>query len=385
MIINLKNNEFIFKLYVFLSTFARNLVEVFVPIILYKNGFSFKQVILYFLLTNFFCLLWDYSCVLLSKKYSNKILSLISMISFFLLQFILSSIKINTFYLILVALLYSLYRQTYWISRRFYSFKILRGGEISKKYSIISIINQIGVVVSVYIGSLILDYINVSVLTIVSVIIFIISVIILFLLRFDHEKNDEKIHFFKTLKTIPKQDLCHFGFYELLNIIKFLFALYIFIYIKNNYQTIGIISIVINISIMMFSYFYAKYIDKNIDKNRNLLQVSILLVVLTFILKANVTNYLIIIVSFIEGMTFKMYEISFNSRLYVLSKKYEYYNFNMVYEIVLNFFRTIVMFILFMSNFDLRTMIYFTLLVIIMGVFIEFKDVNIDKYKVVDK
>ena len=136
---------------------------------------------------------------------------------------------------------------------------------------------------------------------------------------------------------------------------------------------------------MMFSYFYAKYIDKNIDKNRNLLQVSILLVVLTFILKANVTNYLIIIVSFIEGMTFKMYEISFNSRLYVLSKKYEYYNFNMVYEIVLNFFRTIVMFILFMSNFDLRTMIYFTLLVIIMGVFIEFKDVNIDKYKVVDK
>ena len=57
----------------------------------------------------------------------------------------------------------------------------------------------------------------------------------------------------------------------------------------------------------------------------------------------------------------------------------------MVYEIVLNFFRTIVMFILFMSNFDLRTMIYFTLLVIIMGVFIEFKDVNIDKYKVVDK
>ena len=378
---SLKKNESKFKIYVFLSTFARNLIEVFIPIILYKSGFSLSQVILFFLLVHVFSILWDYPCVLVSKKYSNKVLSLIGMFSFFFLQFVLCFISINIWYLILVALLFSLYRQAYWMARRFYNFKILRGKELSKKYSIICIINQLGIVFSTYLGSLILDYVSVNILTIISIIIFLVSIIILFLLNFNHEKNNEKIQLFKTLKTIPKSNMVHFGIYELLNVVKFLFALYIFIYIKDNYQTIGIINIVTNVSIMLFSYFYGKYIDKN----KNLLQLSILLVVLTFIFKANTTNYFIIIISFIEGMTTKMYEISLNSCLYNLSKKYEYYNYNFAYEIVLNSFRTVVMFILFISKFDLRSMIYITLLIIIIGVFIDFKDVSIEKYKVVDK
>ncbi len=377
----LKNNERIFKNYVFLSTFARNLVEVFIPIILYKNGFSLRDVILYYFLANLFSILWDYPCALLSKKYNNKVLAFIGMVAFFLLQYILNFIEINTYYLILIAILYSLYRQAYWMSRRFYNFKILRGGEISKKYSVISIINQLGVVISAYLGSLILDYVSVTALTIISVFIFLLGIINLFFLKFDHEKNNDKLHLLSTLKSIPKADLIHFGLYELLTVVKFLFALYIFIYIKNNYQTIGIINVVTNISIMLFAYFYGKYIDKK----KNLLKLSILLVVLTFLFKANITNYLIIIISFIEGITTKMYEISLNSCLYNLSKKYEYYNYNLMYEVVLNTFRTVLMFIIFIFNFDLRTMIYISLLVIIVGVFINFKDVDIGKYKIVDK
>ena len=377
----LKNNERIFKIYVFLSTFARNLVEVFIPIILYKNGFAFKDVILYYLLANLFSILWDYPCVLLSKKYNNKVLAFIGMVSFFALQYILNFVQINMCYLVIVSLLYSLYRQAYWMSRRFYNLKILRGGEISKKYSVISIINQLGVVISAYLGSLVLDYVSVAALTIISVCIFLLSIVILFFLKFDHEKNSDKLHLLSTLKSVPKADLVHFGLYELLTVVKFLFALYIFIYIKDNYQTIGIINVVTNISIMLFAYFYGKFIDKK----KNLLKLSILLVVLTFLFKANVTNYLIIIISFIEGITTKMYEISLNSCLYNLSKKYEYYNYNLMYEVVLNTFRTALMFILFIFNFDLRTMIYISLLIVILGVFINFKDADIEKYKIDDK
>ena len=36
-----------FDLYVFLSTFARNLIEVFIPMILYKSGYTLKEVIIY--------------------------------------------------------------------------------------------------------------------------------------------------------------------------------------------------------------------------------------------------------------------------------------------------------------------------------------------------
>ena len=44
------SNQKKFNLYVFLSTFSRNLIEVFIPIILYKFGYSLKEVVFYFLI-----------------------------------------------------------------------------------------------------------------------------------------------------------------------------------------------------------------------------------------------------------------------------------------------------------------------------------------------
>ena len=41
-------NQKKFNIYVFLSTFARNLVELFIPIILYKFGYSVEEVLFYF-------------------------------------------------------------------------------------------------------------------------------------------------------------------------------------------------------------------------------------------------------------------------------------------------------------------------------------------------
>ena len=42
------NNQKKFGIYVFLSTFSRNLIEVFIPVILYKFGYELKEVIIYF-------------------------------------------------------------------------------------------------------------------------------------------------------------------------------------------------------------------------------------------------------------------------------------------------------------------------------------------------
>ena len=92
------NNQKKFSLYVFLSTFARNLIEVFIPIILYKFGFSLKEVILYFLLVNFFSLILSYPCIYISNKYNNKVLGIIGIISFAILQILLNFIyKSNLF------------------------------------------------------------------------------------------------------------------------------------------------------------------------------------------------------------------------------------------------------------------------------------------------
>ena len=80
------SNQKKFGLYVFLSTFSRNLIEVFIPVILYKFGYSLKEVIYYYLLTNVFSLVLTYPIIYLSNRFNNKILSIIEIILFVLLQ-----------------------------------------------------------------------------------------------------------------------------------------------------------------------------------------------------------------------------------------------------------------------------------------------------------
>lgn len=370
----MNSNQKKFSVYIFLSTFARNLIELFIPIILYKYGYSLKEVILYYLFVNIFSVLITHPIIKMSKKYSNKILVIIGFISFFILQILLNNLKYNVYYLIILAFLFALYRRGYWISRRFYNLKIMKKEKISSTYSLISIFNQIAVIISSYIGAILLDFFTINLLNILSMIIYVISMIPLFLLKFNYEKNNIKLDFIGTIKKIPKQNLYLFGSYELINVLKFLFPLYLFIYVKDTYQVVGIINVITNLSIIIFAYFYGK----KLDGNKNYLKLSIILTVIVYFLKANSTFYLLIIISFLEGIFTKMYELSISKEFYVLSKQFEYYNYNYIYEFIQNIFRTIVVLVLFLFGNNLKSMIYIVLLFIILGALFNFKQV---KYK----
>ena len=370
------SNQKKFGLYVFLSTFSRNLIEVFIPVILYKFGYSLKEVIFYYLLTNVFSLVLTYPIIYLSNRFNNKILSIIGIISFVLLQISLNFIRQSYIYLILLALFFALYRRGYWISRRYYNLEVIKKDKISTTYSIISILNQIAVIVSAYIGGLVLDYISIKVLTIIAIVLFALSVIPLLLLKFEHEKNTYKLNLRQTIKEVPTSDIYLFGSYELINVVKFLIPLYLFIYVKNNYQTIGIVNLITNVSIIIFTFMFGKKLDKS---NKNYLLFAIILTTLIYILKINTFGIVLLIVSFLEGIIIKMYELSISKNFYTLSKKFEYYNYNLLYEFTQNLFRSIVVFLLFISNFNIKNMVYITLLFIFIGVFLQKRNTEVDK------
>ena len=112
------SNQKKFNMYVFFSTFARNLIEVFLGTILYKAGFSVHEVILYYLMMHVFSLLLAYPCVKFSKVFSNKILSFIGIGAFIVQQVLLNTIVVEIWYLIILSFLYALYRRCYWVARR---------------------------------------------------------------------------------------------------------------------------------------------------------------------------------------------------------------------------------------------------------------------------
>lgn len=363
------SNQKNFNLYVFFSTFARNLVELYIPILFYKAGYDLPSIMIYFLLIHFISLLLDYPCIYLSKKFDNRVLSIVGIIAFCLLQILLNIKMIGIFSIILIAFVYALYRRGYWIARRYYNLKVIHKDDISKSYSIISIINQIGVIVSSYIGALFLDYFSLKILTVISIVLFLFSVIYLYKLKFTHEKNDIKIDLFKTLKKIPKEDIFLFGTYELTTVVKLIFPLFLYLYVKDTFQTVGLLTLFTNLATILFAYFYGK----KVNGKKNFLTLSLVLVVLVFFMKCNVTGILLVIVSFFEGIVGKMHEISMSKEFYALSKKFEYYNYNLAYEVIQNISRTLMTLVLLIFVKDLKIMIYITLLVMLSGVFVKFK------------
>ena len=363
-----------FNIYVFLSTFSRNLIEVFIPLILYKNGYNLKDVMLYYFLVNVFSLILSYPCLVIAKKSNYKILSIIGIIAFSIMQIMLNSIKYSVLYIFVLSFLFALYRRGYWISRRYYNLNVMSNKNISVSYSIISIINQIGVITSAYIGSLILDFISIKVLTVISILLFLISILPLCFIKIKEKNVSKKMELLKTMKSISFQNLYIFGTYELLNVIKFLFPLYLVIYVKNTYQTVGILSLFTNLATLIFAYVYGK----SINWKKSYLKLSIFLVVFVYLLKANNTSYWLVLISFLEGIFTKMYEISVNSEFYRLSKNFEYEKYNFAYEIIQNLIRSIVTFILLITVKDLKLMIYITLLIIATGIFLKNKHMDID-------
>ena len=61
-------NQKNFNLYVFLSTFSRNLIEIFIPILLYKSGYGLKDVLYYYLIVSISRIILTYPSV----KFANK-------------------------------------------------------------------------------------------------------------------------------------------------------------------------------------------------------------------------------------------------------------------------------------------------------------------------
>ena len=350
----MENNKKNFNRYIFLSTFARQLVEVFIGTILFKAGFNLRSVLCYFLLVNVFSTLIAYPLTALSKRYSNKLLTVMGIVNFILVQVALNYVTLNHMYLIILALLYALYRRCYWLSRRYYTLQIIEKQNISKNYSWISIINQIAVLVSGYIGSLLLEYVNIHVITGISSLLLLIGLYCIFKLDFEYEMNDTKLKLIETFKITHIGSIIHIGCYELQNVLQFLLPLYIIIYVKNTYTAVGLINLLAQLATIIFVYAYGTLIDKE----KNYLKFSLIIFVISKILQVNSYGLTLFIITFITGLTSKMYEQSNSKEMLILSKNYEYHNYNLMYEFSQNVFRSVAIAICIFFVSDIRVMIY---------------------------
>ena len=367
----MENNRKMFNRYVFLSTFARNLIELFIGTILFKAGFNLKDVIFYYLFVNVFSFFIAFPCIRIAKKHSNKILTILGIVSFISVQVALNYIRINKWYLLILAFLYALYRRAYWMSRRYYTLQVIDKKNTSKEYSFVSIMNQLALLLSSYVGSLLLEYVSINIITYLSIMILIVGLYFVYRMDFEYEINKTKINLLETIKITPISSLISIGCYELQNVITFLLPLYIVIYVKNTYTAVGLINLLAQLATIVCVYAYGLLINKD----KNYLKFSILFLIVFKLLQVNTYGIVLFIITFISGLATKMYEQSFNKELLILSKNYEFHNFNLLYECTQNIFRIIAVGICLLFINDIKVMLYFTLAMIAIPLLVKFKTV----------
>ena len=370
----MEENRKQFNRYIFLSTLARSLIDVFIGTVLFKSGFSIKDVILYYLFVNIISFIITFPCVSIARKYSNKVLIILGIIFFSLLQVSLSFIRLNILYLIIVAFLYAGYRRCYWASRRYYTLQVIDKNNISKEYSFISIASQIASIIASYLGAVLLEYVSINVITLISIFLLLISIFCISKIHIPNNNKKRTTSLIKTLRITPISSMIHIGCYELQNVLTFLLPLYIIIYVRNTYTAVGIINLSAQLATIIFLYGYGVLIDKN----RNYLKFSIIFLLIFKLLQVETSSILLFTVTFISGLATKMYEQSFHKELVILSKNYDFNTFNLMYETIQNVFRIIVVLIFYFFISDVKIMIYITIGTIAVSLLFKFKT-NIKK------
>lgn len=350
------SNQIKFNIFSFISIFARSLLEVFISLYLFKNGFSIKSVLTFYLLENGFAFFISYLFVKIGEKYKYSTVMFIGIFSFIVLQIVLNNIVHSYMYIILISFLYSLYRRGYWVSRRYYITDIIPQRNSSESFSILMIVSEIASIISGYFGGFLLDSFNILSLTIISSVLLVISVIPL--IKIKTKTSNKKIELIKNLKKYDKRNYVAFSLYEINNLLTFIFPIYIAMYIKDSYIMASSINAISNLAIIVFILVYGRIIKK-----RNYFVISSALFVFISISKLFFLNYFIFVFYFIEGLIKKMQEQSVNKIYFENRRGMDLTHYNLIYQLTESLVRVVVVLPLLFIN-DIKMMILFILLFI---------------------
>ena len=350
------SNQIKFNIFSFISIFARSLLEVFISLYLFKNGFSIKSVLTFYLLENGFAFFISYLFVKIGEKYKYSTVMYIGIFSFIVLQIVLNNIVHSYMYIILISFLYSLYSRGYWVSRRYYITDIIPQRNSSESFSILMIVSEIASIISGYFGGFLLDSFNILSLTIISSVLLVISVIPL--IKIKTKTSNKKIELIKNLKKYDKRNYVAFSLYEINNLLTFIFPIYIAMYIKDSYIMASSINAISNLAIIVFILVYGRIIKK-----RNYFVISSALFVFISISKLFFLNYFIFVFYFIEGLIKKMQEQSVNKIYFENRRGMDLTHYNLIYQLTESLVRVVVVLPLLFIN-DIKMMILFILLFI---------------------
>lgn len=353
-----------YNIFIMLSTIARNMVEIFSSVLLYKMGYSLKEILLFFTILYFVGGIISVIVIYLTKYINAKYILILSSIIFSGSFYFMSTMDKTISNLIIFSIIYGVGCYSYHSLRHYFAIKAM-DKEKKKEIGSILIFSNIGLIVAPIIVSYVTKKLSLIVLAIIVIILSVLAIIPLF--KLDIKESNIPIKYQK----IEKNKLLFFILEQAKVINLSLQPLYLYLFINNKIEYVGIFNAIMGVSACVFIYFFVRKIDDNkYFKYLNILFCVILL------LKLNITSkYLILVIGFFEGLGIKMFEIVSAENIYNIRKDTNIKGYIVLVEIIFCFTRSIFCLIGYFIN-DIKIILYISIVLIFIISFIKRKEVK---------
>lgn len=359
-----------YNIFTFVTIFAKLLIEVFIPLILYNMNFTIKEIILFLIIKHALCTIFLPITKLVIKKKSTTFLMIISSILFTLSYIYLNFLTKNLFKLLIFTTLLSMYLTFYWVGRHTYALSIIEDKKATDNTSLYTIFTILGGLFSTYLGSILIEKTSYLFLSIIVLFLMLISIIPL--TKIIPKKETNEIKLITIITSFPKRNYIFTFLDQLRFVLVTIFPLYIYLNINKSYKYIGIINIVSGLGSIIYIYILKKLMDKN---KSDYLSSSLLYLAITYTLKLLTKNNIIfLIIVFFEGIFRSVVDLITLRNTYVYSKNYTRLNYTIFTEGINNIGRVIILTLFYITNISLEKIILICILGILINIFIKYDD-----------
>lgn len=353
-----------YNIFIMLSTIARNIVEVFSSVLLYKMGYTLKEILLFFTILYFIGGIISVIVIYFTKYINAKYILILSSIIFSISFYYMSIMDKTINNLIIFSIIYGVGCYSYHSLRHYFAIKSIDKDK-KKNIGSILIFSNIGLIIAPLLVGYITKKLSLIVLAIIVIILSILAIIPLF--RLDIKESNIPIKYQK----IERNKLLFFILEQAKVINLSLQPLYLYLFINNKIEYVGIFNAIMGVSACIFIYLFVRKIDDNkYFKYLNMLFCLILL------LKLNITNkYLILLVGFFEGLGIKMFEIVSAENIYNINKSTNIKGYLILVEVIFCLTRSLLCLIGYFIN-DIRIILYLSIGLIFIISFIKRKEIR---------
>ena len=358
----------LYNIFITITSFAKLLIEVFIPLFLYNKEFGINDILFFYLITFITIFISAIPTSFLGEKIKFKNTMILSTIFFSAFNIYVNFVN-NKLGLIILGIINGLYLILYWVGRHLFGVSIIKEKQTTDNVSLYMIFTIIGSIPASYIGAILIDKLNYFYLSLIVFLISLVSIIPLSKIKTNLKKH--KINIKNIIKTYPKRNYIFYFFDQFKFMTILLFPLYIYLNISKTLKFIGITNIVIGISSVIYIYFLSKLMD---NKKKSFLKPMLLFLFLTFLIKLNInTKTIMIIIIFIEGIFKSALDTIILRNTYSYCKDYDNVSYITFIEMIYALFRIIVVTLLLSLKISLKGILYIGTFSLLINTFIGFK------------